>query len=163
LVALSQVLKFAIGRGYVQQNPALVVLSTLKERRDPIILPEPAHIWMVIHRLPKGLSKMALAAWRTGCREGELIPATWDRVDHNRRQLTVVGKRNKLRTIDLDPFDGYDVFKDPAGIGATPIFPTAEGTPYKSMPVRFAECVESVDRQARRDSIDFRPFCFHHL
>src|SRR5262249_36277445 len=151
------------GRGYVQQNVALVVLSTLKERRDPIILPEPALIWMVIKRLPRGLTMMARAAWRTGCREGGLIPATWGRGEPGHRQLTVVGKRNKLRVIDLDPFDGYEVFRDATGVGATPIFPTADGTIYKSMPVRFAECVDSVERQARRDGVDFRPFCFHHL
>lgn len=163
LVALSQVLKFAIRRGYTESNAAFIVMKGFKERKHLIYLPEPAHIQMVLDRLPAGIAKMALAAWRTGCREGELIAATESAVDHGRKQFTVVGKRNKRRTIDLTPFDGYEVFVTRSGIGETPLFPKEDGGVYKSMPVRFAECVQSVEKRAAKEGISFRPFRFHDL
>ena len=30
-------------------------------------------------------------------------------VDHERKELTVIGKGNKLRTIDLEPMNGYAI------------------------------------------------------
>jgi hypothetical protein len=49
---------------------------------------------------------------RTYCRKMpwrlyELLKARRDSVDHDRRQLTIMGKGNKQRVIDLDPFGGY--------------------------------------------------------
>jgi integrase/recombinase XerD len=163
LGALSQVLNFAISRGYTEQNAALIGLRTIKERRNPIILPVPAHIEMVIQRCPPNLAKMAMAAWRTGARQDELVNATCGAVDHQRMQLTIVGKGNKLRTIDLVPFNGYEAFSERTGVGAKPIFPSGTGAAYKSVASWFYKIARKVEKRARKDGVDFRPFCFHHL
>ena len=47
----------------------------------------------------------------TGAREEELYLAAPSQVDHNRRQMTLIGKGRKgvkkRRVIDLEPFGGY--------------------------------------------------------
>jgi integrase len=53
-----------------------------------------------ITRLPAALIRAALL---TGCRQEELASATVAQFDEARGQLTVVGKGNKRRTIDLSP------------------------------------------------------------
>ena len=37
-------------------------------------------------------------------------------IDHERRQMTIIGKRNKRRVIDLNPFGAYDLLSRPAGL-----------------------------------------------
>jgi len=52
LVALSSVMGFCIDEGWIEANPVLPRLGRLKERRDPIALPEPAHIEILVRRAP---------------------------------------------------------------------------------------------------------------
>jgi integrase/recombinase XerD len=82
--------------------------SRLQERRDPIHLPDHAHIRMVIERAPGLFAQMIGAALKTGSRLDELAKGQRANFDRDRRQLTIVGKRNKLRVIDL--IDGGDDF-----------------------------------------------------
>jgi len=108
LTALSSVLGFCVDEGWLDHNPVTAWLkpggrrkSRLQERRDPIQLPEHAHIQMVIDRAPKLFAKMIGAALRTGARLDELAQSDRQHFDRDRKQLTVIGKRNKLRVIDL--------------------------------------------------------------
>ena len=80
----------------------------MPERRDPILLPSDRDIALVIERAPGMVGQMMQAALSTGAREDELAKAKRIDIDHARKQMTIVGKRNKLRVIDLGPFDGYD-------------------------------------------------------
>jgi integrase/recombinase XerD len=96
-------------------NPAMEWLkpghrkkSRLKERRDPIVLPAPAHIDMVIAKAPAMFGNMIRAAIKTGPRLDELAKAERSHFDRSRQQLTVIGKRNKRRVIDL--VDGGEDF-----------------------------------------------------
>jgi hypothetical protein len=66
-----------------------------------------AHIDLVISRCPGVVAEMVKVAMATGARQGELLKARRDSVDHDRRQLTIIGKGKKQRVIDLDPFGGY--------------------------------------------------------
>jgi site-specific recombinase XerC len=104
LVALSSVIGCAIDQGWREDNPVLARMKRLKERRDPIMLPEPAHIQMVMDRAPGMLANMVEAAWKTGARQEELAAARRSQMDNPRRELTLIGKGNKRRTISLDPF-----------------------------------------------------------
>lgn len=95
-----------IDEGWLEANLVLPRLGRLKERRDPIILPNPAHIEILIRRAPGRLADLIAAAWKTGCRMDELASAKPSQFSDNARQLTVIGKGSrgrgkKLRTIPV--------------------------------------------------------------
>ena len=74
LNALSQVFNYAIGQGYFEVNSVLPRMRTVREKRDPIVLPDPVHIARVIERCPPGLAKMVRAALVTGRGKVSLWP-----------------------------------------------------------------------------------------
>ena len=167
LTALSSVLAFAD----VDDNAALARLKRLKERRDPIVLPEAAHIERMIGRAPGRLGALVHAAWLTGCRLEELVTAERGKLDHARRQLTVRGKGNKTRVIDLDFGGAYEVLRaQPARLGCKWLFWHGQGEPYRNLSSRFAAlvrgqheiCIKAA-KIAKHDEPDFRPFRFHDL
>lgn len=167
LTALASVLKFAD----VENNPALERLKKLKERRDPIVLPEEAHIRRVIARCPGRMAALVEAAWRTGCRLEELVSAERTKLDHARRQLTVRGKGNKVRVIDLDFAGAYETLRAlPVRLGCKWLFWHGDGEPYRNLSSRFAALVrgemrkaEDEARLAGHEDADFRIFRFHDL
>jgi integrase/recombinase XerD len=164
LGALSSVLNFAIDQGWRTDNPALFRLSRLKERRDPIVLPSHEDIRRVIARAPGLFSKMIAAALWTGCREDELVKAKRSQLDHLRRQLSVVGKGNKVRVIDLDGWGYEEVFASlPAFLGQPWLFWHHDGEPYRTTATRFRTLVASVAKQAQKQTQQFVPFRFHDL
>ncbi len=160
LVALSSVFNFAIDQGWAELNPVLPRMKRIKERRDPIVLPEPDHIAQIMTRAPGLLSNLIEVAWKTGCRLDELVPAKRSQVDHGRRELRIIGKGNKIRVIDLTPFGAYDAIgKLPVSLGAPWLFWHGQGEPYRNLSSRFRGlCVELASRV-----LDFRPFRFHDL
>jgi integrase/recombinase XerD len=81
LGALASVLDY----NEVEPNVARDRLKKLKERRDPIVLPEISHIERMIARAPGCLSALVHVAWLTGCRLDELVGAERVKLDHNRR------------------------------------------------------------------------------
>lgn len=145
LGALASVLTYAQTENWRTDNPALERLRLLVERRDPIVLPDPAHVARVIARAP-GLIPAAIAAARlTGCRLEELVGALRTNLDHTRRELTVIGKGNKLRVIGLDYEGGYDLLRAlPAHVGCKWLFWHGSGQPYRNLSSRFAALVREV-------------------
>jgi integrase/recombinase XerD len=121
LVALSSIMQHPMMLGWREDNPVLARLPLLKERRDPIVLPEAVNIEKLIAFVRNGggfgiqhagtFDRLIEAAWRTGCRQDELVKARARDFDRTRKRLTVIGKDNKMRTIDLIPFDGFKVFE----------------------------------------------------
>jgi integrase/recombinase XerD len=124
LVALSSVLKFAQARKWRPDNPAREHMALVKERHEPIVLPDPNDIRRVIAAAPGMMAALILAAWLTGCRIGELVNAKHSQIDHPRKQLTVIGKRNRLRVIDLD---GWGLTKCSSHSQRTPASPGCSG------------------------------------
>jgi integrase/recombinase XerD len=185
LTALSSVLDFAVGEDWIEQNAVTAWLkpggrrkSRLKERRDPIVLPEAAHIEMVVARAPGLFANMISAAAMTGARLDELAKSVRNQFDAERRQLTLIGKGNKLRTIDLvhDGEDfGFRLFTAlPANLETRAVFwhrppkgKQVEGEPkarpYSQVSTNFRRIVAAVAKQAHKKAQDFRPFTFHHL
>jgi integrase/recombinase XerD len=186
LTALSSVLGFCVDEGWIETNPVMAWLkpggrrkSRLQERRDPIQLPDHAHIRMVIERAPGLFAHMIGAALKTGSRLDELAKGQRAHFDRDRRQLTIVGKRNKLPVIDLvdggDDF-GFEIFsKLPVSLETKALFwhrlvagrrakrgqrPAAA---YRQASSNFGRIVEAVAKQAQKQDQDFRPFTFHHL
>jgi integrase/recombinase XerD len=121
---------------------------------------------------------MIRAAVKTGARMDELGKAQRQHFDRARRQLTVIGKRNKLRVIDLEDAGadfGYQLF---CGLPATlqtkalfwhrpPAGKLAPGEtaarPYRQISSNFRRIVAGAAAQARKQAQDFRPFRFHDL
>lgn len=185
LTALSSVFDYCIDEAWMTSNPVRDWLnpagrrkSRLKERRDPIVLPQPEHIRMVIDAAPGLFSKMIEAALLTGAREDELGKGQRPHFDRDRRQLTVIGKRNKLRVIDLvdDGEDfGFELFRTlPVAMETKalfwhrpPIGKARQGEPkaqrYMSIASNFRRVVAAVAKQAQKQAQDFRPFTLHHL
>lgn len=167
LGALASVLDYA----EVEPNPARDRLKKLKERRDPIVLPEVAHIERMIRRAPGRLSALVHAAWLTGCRLEELVTAERARLDHPRRQLTVRGKGNKTRVVDLNFGGAYEILRSlPVRLGCKWLFWHGQGEPYRNLSSRFAALVASEYELAQEEARTaghaepaFRPFRFHDL
>lgn len=161
LGAMSSVLNFAIDQGYRDDNPVLAKMKRLKERRDPIILPDHKHIQMVVDAAEGMFADLIRAALSTGARQEELTLAKRTQLDHPRKQLTVKGKRNKLRVIDLDGWGFDDVFKPlPAALGQAWLFFDEHGNPYRWAANRFRKIV---GRLAQKPEHGFRAFRFHDL
>jgi integrase/recombinase XerD len=164
LGALSSILNFAILQGWIENNPVLPKLTLVPERRDPIMLPTDRDIALVMERAPGMVSAMITAALKTGAREDELAKAKRIDLDHTRKQLTVVGKRNKLRVIDLVPFEGYEFLTAlPAFVGKPHLFWHDKGEPYASFAPTFNKLMNRVEAWAKASGLEFRRFRFHHL
>lgn len=160
LIALSSVMNFTIDQGWQESNPVLPRLGRIKERRDPIMLPRRVDIDKVITRAPGLFANMAAAALATGCRQEELADSRHSRLDRKAGRLTLVGKRNKLRVIDLAPFGGLEIFLSlPEGIANGYLFWHGNGERYSNVSSRFAGFVAEI---AATDA-DFVPFRFHDL
>jgi integrase/recombinase XerD len=164
LTALSSILQFAIDKDWRDDNPALAKLRRLKERRDPIVLPEPADIRAVIVRAPGRFAALIEVAWRTGCRLEELARAERSKLDHTRKQLTVRGKRNKVRVIDLEFGGAYELLRGlPVHLKARWLFWHGDGEPYRNVSSRFAALVRRTQKGPQQEGHVFTPFRFHDL
>lgn len=183
LTALSSIMAYCEDQEWIDANPVLAWLrpksrrkTRISERRDPIVLPDHTHIRMVINRAPGLFASLIEAALLTGARQEELSNGKRPQFDHAKKQLTIIGKRNKRRTIDLVDGDddfGFAVFAAlPAAIDGPWLFwHRDEGRHQKDRPVQryaqvstnFGRLVRSVARQAQIQAQDFRPFTFHHL
>ena len=164
LVALSSVINYAIDQGWLESNPVLARMKRIEERRDPIMLPRQEDIDLVLARAPGMIKDMIRAAMTMGAREAELLRARRDEIDHDRRQMTLVGKRNKRRTISLEPFEGYDLLRAlPAYVGSPLLFWHSAGENYKNFASQFSAIVDRTAKWAADNEVDFRPFTFHSL
>lgn len=177
LGALGSVLKFAIDQGMRDEddNPALSRAKRLKERRDPIVLAPHPQIARVVKKASATLGPLAAAALRTGCRLSELVTAERTGLDHARRQLTVKGKGNKLRVIDLDVDLGYGTAYDvlrtlPIRLGCKWLFWHHDGKTLRGASGAFYELVrrdlKEAQAEAQRRGMaegDDQPFRFHDL
>jgi integrase/recombinase XerD len=163
LGALSSVIGFAIDQEWREDNPVLPKMARLKERRDPIVLPEVEDIHRVIALAPGMFATMIHAAWKTGCREDELAKAKRSQIDHDRKQLTVRGKGNKVRVVDLEGW-GYELFEAmPVAVGQAYLFWHHQGQPYRNVASRFCAIMDRAAKQAQNQEQSFRPFRFHDL
>jgi integrase/recombinase XerD len=168
LTALSSVLNFAIDQGYRTDNPVLPRMRRLKERREPIVLPQPEHIALAVRRAPGMMGHLIQAAMVTGARQGELLRAQRDHIDDRRQQMTLIGKGNKLRVIDLAPYEGFALLSALPAASAAPdryLFWHGDGEPYArgSFKGNFRKFMVATATWAKENGIAFRPFRFHDL
>jgi len=164
LVALSSVVNFAVDQGWMESNPVLARMKRVKETREPIALPRPEDIALVVSRAPGMVKDLVAVAIATGAREDELLKARREDVDAANRQMTLVGKRGKRRTIDLAPFNGIRLVQSlPAYVGKSLLFWHSAGEDYKNFASQFSAIVDRTAEWAKANGVDFRPFRFHDL
>jgi integrase/recombinase XerD len=153
LTAVSRVLSYAQSVGWREGNPALDAIRTLRERRDPIVLPDEGSIQTVFARCSPHLRSLAIAARLTGARQAELTALKWSQFNESAGTLEIIkGKGNRRRVITLsaaalDHIAGLDRSGDL-------IFPSATG-PWVSVPPAFAKTVRRAGPRV--------PFRFHDL
>jgi len=165
LTAISRVLEFAEGEGWREGNPTLSKRRTIKERRDPIVLPKPDEVEEMIEACSSHFASLVRGAWYTGCRQGELVNAKWRDFNEAAGTLEVTGKGNKRRVFTLSD-RALELFKSQKAkrLSAThPIFPAESGE-------AFAEAASDYTHFRRRKLLDaekagqsFRRFRFHDL
>ena len=96
-------LSYAQSVGLREGNPALDAIRTLRERRDPIVLPDEDRsscLWRCSH----ALRNLAVAARLTGARRAELTALKWSQFNETAGTLEIIkGKGNRRRVIALSP------------------------------------------------------------
>jgi integrase/recombinase XerD len=153
LTAVSRVLAYAQTVGWREGNPALDAIRTLRERRDPIVLPDEGSIQAVLNKCSPALRNLAVAARLTGARQAELTALKWSQLNESAGTLEILkGKGNRRRVISLSPAAREHLARLPRTSDL--ILPSADG-PWKSVPPAFAKAVR---RAAPRV-----PFRFHDL
>lgn len=167
LTALSSILEFAEDRDYREGNPALARLRKLKERRNPIVLPHHADIECVAAAAGAMIGAMTRTALAGGFRQSELVYAERRNFDYERRQLTVRGKRNKLRTVELDEATAKILRALPVCLGQPWLFWQGDGEPFRGLASTFRYIVraqaKAAQESAQKSAHQFRRFTFHHL
>ena len=102
LTAISRVLEYAEALGWREGNPTLNKRRLLKERRDPIILPDSNSMRLMVSCSSPRFAGLIQAALLTGCRqEDPLCSLMRKQFNVKTGTLEVIGKGNKRRTIQL--------------------------------------------------------------
>ena len=163
LTAISRVLEYAEAMGWREGNPTLSKRRLLRERRDPIVLPEARNIEAVIEAAGPRMGAMIRAAWLTGCRQRELVTAKWIGFNDKARTLEVIGKGNKRRVITLSVDAWRHISSQPHTLGSDLIFCQANGEPFRQAASDFTHHRRKVASQSARKGRPFVPFRFHDL
>lgn len=161
LTAISSVLGYATDEGWRKGNPALDRMKRLRERRDPIALPELPDIETVVARSPGLLSALVRFAFETGMRQEEVASLEWRAVKGD--ELTVVGKGSKRRTIELRPEARAILDRLPRQLRSRFVFWHGDGSRFANVASRFAGIVAGAQKVSQLEGRSFRPFRFHDL
>lgn len=163
LTAISRVLEYSIEEEWRDDNPTLAKRRRLRERRDPIVLPVAEYIEAVIDAASPRFGALIRAAWLTGCRQNELVTATWRNFNPEKRTLTIVGKGNKLRVIALSAVAVELISAQPRDFGHDLIFCRSDGSAFKQAASDFTHVRRTVMAQRAKNGQPFVRFRFHDL
>jgi integrase/recombinase XerD len=154
LTAISRVLEFAEAQDWREGNPTLSKRRLLKERRDPITLPDHADVEAMIAVCSSRFGALVRAAWLTGCRQDELVRLKWRAIKG--RTAEIIGKGNKRRVIDLSDAALVHIGAQPRVIGRDLIFAKDDGSAFAQAASDFTHFRRLLPKDARR-------FRFHDL
>lgn len=164
LTAISAVLKHAADEEWMEDvNPTLAIRSkaSMKERRDPIVLPTEEDIALVMSKAPQRFADAIAFARETGMREEEIFGLTHRQVAGN--EITITGKRNKLRVIPLSRKARRIIDKQAQRLGSPYVFWHGDGQRWSSPASRFGDIRRRAAKAAQKASQDFSGFRFHDL
>lgn len=165
LTAVSSVIEWCIAQGWRDDNPARErSRASIKERRDPIMLPNPIHIAMVVGEAPGNFAKMIRAAQYSGMREEELASLERPQVSAKRRAVDLTRtKTNRPRSVSLDDRALGTITGTVPHLKTKWVFWHGNGERYANVASRFAAIVKRTAVKAEKAGNDFRRFRFHDL
>lgn len=162
LTAISSVLDYAIGEGWLQENPTLTIRhKRMREKRDPIQLPSNEDIAAVMAKAPPRFADAIAFARETGMREDEIFGLTYRQLSKD--AITIVGKRGRLRVIPYTPTARRIVARQAQFIGSAYVFHHTDGRRWSSPSSRFGDIRRGVAKAAQKAAQEFHPFRFHDL
>jgi integrase/recombinase XerD len=164
--AVSMVLRWCSAQGYREDNPARVWdRGVIKERRDPIRLPEDYDIDCVVAAAPGNFARMILFARYTGMRQEEVASLERHQVDLRREAATLTRtKTNRPRSVPLDERALGTYAGTPPRLGSPFVFWHGSGSRYLNVATRFAKITRNAQARARaaKQPVPQR-FRFHDL
>jgi integrase/recombinase XerD len=159
LTAISRVLEYSEAMEWREGNPTLSKRRLLKERRDPIVLPERANVEVMIAACSPRFGALVRAAWLTGCRQDELVRLSWRDFNPRAGTLDVIGKGNKRRAIALSDKAVAHISAQLHTLGSDLIFCRDNGKAYTEAASDYVHFRRKLD--GKREG--FRRFRFHDL
>jgi integrase/recombinase XerD len=174
LTAIASVLDLAIEEGWIEDGTNVARAhprKRLQERRDPIVLPTDADIKLTVGRQRTRFGDMMLFARETGMREEEIASLEHGMLDLVGRHATIVGKRNRMRTVTLSRRAVEIIKRQPRHLRCSFVFwhleEDREGKPvaqrYRNVASNFGDYTERAAKRAKKAGIDYRRFNFHAL
>ncbi|MBD3732805.1 MAG: site-specific integrase [Sphingopyxis sp.] len=162
LSAISSVLAVAVDEGWIEENPAKMIDRTrVKEKRDPITLPDPDDIEAVL-ALRSRFTDLAAFARETGMRESEIVNLKHNQVRGNVATLTAT-KTGRARAVTLTAKALEIIGRQPRHYKGQFVFWRGDGVAFKNVSAQFYATVRRVQQKVRQAGGDFRPFRFHDL
>lgn len=162
LTAISSVLDYAIGEGWILENATLTVRhKRMRERRDPITLPTEAAIEAMVKASPDRFADAIEFALETGMRQDEIFGLTRRAVGAG--EITIKGKGRKLRVIPLTYQAKRILDRQPQFLGSQFVFWHSEGRRWTSPSSRFGDVQRRLARKAAQEKREHQWFRFHDL
>lgn len=162
LQALSSLLEFAEFNGWRQGNPAALVKKRTKEKRDPIVLPTQADYDFMLSRLSPTMKAIMMTARATGARIGDLKSLKRTDLDARACTLTMIGKGNKRRAVDIDEETAAVLSKLPASMKTKCLFHFG-GNEATNASFIFSKATKAAQKAAQEKELEFTGFRFHDL
>ena len=161
LTAVSSVLRYAVSQGWRDDNPAKEWdRSVIRERRDPIRLPDAVDIETVASIAPGNLGSLIRFARDTGMRLEEIGGLERRQVRLEARAVDLwQTKSNRPRTVPLNERAAGTIVGTPAHLHSRWVFWHHDGERYNHISRQFNLLV----KRAVRDGHIERPFRFHDL
>lgn len=156
LTAVSVVLRWCAAHSWIEHNPARNWdRATIRERRDPIVLPDREDIDRVVAVAPGNFARLIRFAQYTGMRQEECASLERGEIDLRRQaaQLTRT-KTNRPRSVPLDDRALGTLAGTPTHLKSRFVFWHGVGDRYMNVASRFA----AISRR-----VDARRFRFHDL
>lgn len=164
LTAVSSVIEHAMEEGWMQSNPTLAVRGKrMKEKRDPIMLPQEASIRLMLKASPKRFADAQEFARETGMRQEEIFGLKRSQINAKSMTITIIGKGGKMRVIPYTAKAKAIVERQPPFLGSEIVFYHDEGARWQTAYSRFVAIKKSVTRKAAQDGRTFEPYRFHDL
>lgn len=166
ITAVSVVLRWCVSQNWREDNPAAIWdRSVIKERRDPIVLPELYDIDSVIRVAPGNFAHLIRFAQFTGMREEECASLERSQIDLRRSAITLTKtKTNRPRSVPLDERALGTLTGTPLRLGCLYVFWHPPGDRYMNVASRFADIVKRAQARAKSEKRPVpRGFRFHDL
>lgn len=165
LTAISNVLRYAVAQGWIEENPARQWdRSIIREKRDPIILPTLEEIDAIVNAAPGNFARMIRFAQLTGMREEEV--ASLERGQIRGRVVDLWRtKTNRVRAVDMEDRAVGTLTGTPAHLTSTVVFWHDKdlGLRYRNVSSRFGAIRARVNKAREKDGLPPITFRFHDL